>query len=239
MQANATYMPPPAQRTAPILSSDRVDRTVQSLEPTVPLLHQANLSSSILASYLQSAQHQAISSSSMLRPPTSTGGNSGGGTPGAPVVGHSRRRTGGPSSASSAPDLTPAVSGRSGGLSSAGAAAAATLAVSAGYSPHLMSAGTLMPGGPDGTGPPVGVAAEGSSPKLSTSADSAPHWPGSLQMRQSAASAQDLGNAQLLVPAGEGSLRSQTLPAQSSLRAMLASQLRAGLDTGSPHADTR
>ncbi|KAK9908005.1 hypothetical protein WJX75_001359 [Coccomyxa subellipsoidea] len=67
-QASATYMPPPQQQTAPIFSSDRIDRTVERLEPTVPLLHQAHAANHLLASAIQEAHVQAAKSCPILRP---------------------------------------------------------------------------------------------------------------------------------------------------------------------------
>ncbi|CAL8469551.1 g9092 [Coccomyxa elongata] len=253
MQANATYMPPPLQQTAPIFSSDRIDRTVQSLEPTVPLLHQVQPSSQLLASALQEANFQASHSSSMLRPPQS----------GSFAVGELPRRWSG-SGGTSAVD-TPRSLGAAAPqpLSFApGAAQSQALATSAAsYPPHLMSAGTLLPGGTSewaaapavepGSSPPGGQPLQPSSKAGSLGAGSvdggSPQYANQQQQRQqqqqqwrqslwqsqpleqrehSFGPLPDFGEAQLLVPPGRGSLRSQTLPEQSSkLRAMLASHM--------------
>ena len=259
MQANATYMPPPLQQTAPIFSSDRIDRTVQSLEPTVPLLHQVQPSSQLLASALQEANFQASHSSSMLRPPQS----------GSFAVGEVPRRwsgSGGTSAAETPRSLgaaaTQPISFAPGAVQSQSLASSA-----ASYPPHLMSAGTLLPGGTSewaaapavepGSSPPGGQPLQPSSKAGSLGAGSvdggSPRYANQQQRRRQQQQQQqqqlllslsqsqpleqrehsfgplpDFGEAQLLVPPVRGSLRSQTLPEQSSrLRAMLASHMPA------------
>ena len=254
VQANATYMPPPLQQTAPIFSSDRIDRTVQSLEPTVPLLHQAQASSHLLASALQQANFQAAHSSSMLRPPqsgsfavgeaprrwSSSGGSNAGNNPGSP----------GAAAAAAAPQpfsFAP------------GAAQPQAMAFpAASYPPHLVSAGTLLPGGSSGwgaipavdpgsfhhsfsQGQPLQPSSQAGSLGAGTSDGGSPRHASQQQLQHqqqqllsqsppleqrehSFGPLPDFGEAQLLVQPGRGSLRSQTLPEQSSkLRAMLAS----------------
>jgi hypothetical protein len=222
-------MPPPQQQTAPIFSSDRIDRTVERLEPTVPLLHQAHAANHLLASAIQEAHVQAAKSCPILRPAhgrgyavgevsrrgSSTGGSSAGDPP---------RQAGG-----SLEELGSAL----GRLPAAAASGAAHgLAVSAaGYPAHLISAGTLLPGGPGGVGFPAVAAepaAQGSSSlaqplqSKSTSLQEASWQQYPQQQRELSLQPADFGNVQVLAPSGGGSMPLQ--PSQTSIRALLASQ---------------
>lgn len=219
-------MPPPQQQTAPIFSSDRIDRTVERLEPTVPLLHQAHAANHLLTSAIQEAHAQAAKSGPILRPAH------GGGY----AVGEVPRRgssTGG-SFAGDPPWQARELGSALGWLPAAAASEGAHgLAVSAaGYPAHLISAGTLLPGGPGGMGfaaVAAEPAAQGSSSlaqplqSKSTSLQKASWQQYPQQQRELSLQPADFGNVQVLAPSGGGSMPLQ--PSQTSIRALLASQL--------------
>ena len=61
MYAHQTYVPAPIQQSAPILSVDRTNTTANSLEQTVPLLHEAHTAKDILVGAYKTAHHQVAS----------------------------------------------------------------------------------------------------------------------------------------------------------------------------------
>ncbi len=202
-QANATYMPPPMQQTAPIFSSECIDRTVERLEPTVPLLHQAHPATHLLANALHKAQALAAKSAPILRPSSQGVGF---------AVGEYRRR-GSASVAGESPrvraggsleELDSAPGWRAQGVDS--------LAISqAGYPAHLLSAGTLLPGGPVG----LGVAPPSDKGSLTRAEQPAEQQELSLHHA-------DFADGQMLARGHGGSMPSQ--PSQTSIRALLAPQ---------------
>ena len=61
MYAHQTYVPAPTQQSAPILSVDRTNTTANSLEQTVPQLHEAHTAKDILLGAYKTAHHQVAS----------------------------------------------------------------------------------------------------------------------------------------------------------------------------------
>jgi hypothetical protein len=61
MYAHQTYVPAPIQQSAPILSVERTNTTANSLEQTVPLLHEAHTAKDILVGAYKTAHNQVAS----------------------------------------------------------------------------------------------------------------------------------------------------------------------------------